>query len=205
MATAPSLPAARRLTTAEYLATPTDGPRSELIYGEVVMAARPSDEHQDLVYALGHVLRRWTEHEKLGKLSFEIDMVLDEEKRLVYSPDLLFLTKAHAARRRDGRVYGPADLCVEILSPSDKPWVQRRKYSDYERYGVRWYWIVQPDPANPALEENELVGGVFVPRTEVAGDMWFSPGLFPGLAFRLHPLLQGDARAAVKGKTKKLM
>lgn len=100
---------------------------------------------------------------------------------------------------------GPADLCVEILSASDRPKIRGRKFSDYERYGVSWYWTIEPDPDRPVLEEYQLVNDRFDCRTEVSGDVWFEPGLFPGLQFKLPPLLQGDLKAAVKGKAKKLM
>lgn len=205
MSSAPRVTRPDRLTASEYLALPSDDVRTELIYGEIVVAAAPTDEHQDLLHNLGEILRRWVRHDQLGKVSFDIDMVLDEEKGLVYRPDLLYLSTEHDQRRKHGRYYGPADLVIEILSPSDRPSVRGRKYSDYERYGVPWYWTVHPDSDEPVLEENELVKGAYVCRTEVRGDAWFAPALFPGLIFRLPPLPTGDLKKAVKGKAKKLM
>jgi hypothetical protein len=49
------------------------------------------------------------------------------------------------------------------------------------------------------------VNGRYECRSEIVGDQWFEPGLFPGLVFRLPQLLEGDLKAAVKGKAKKLM
>ncbi len=193
----------KRMTAEQYLAGPPDEFKAELIYGERIMCPRPTDNHQDLLHDLGEVLKRWTRAHKLGKVSYDIDMVLDEMKDLVYAPDLLFLAKENESRRRRGRIYGQADLCVEILSPGDKPHLQRRKFTDYERYAVAWYWIIDPEAAT--LEENQLTDSVFVCRSEVGKDDWFEPGLFPGLQFRLGPLLVGDLKAAVKGKAKKLV
>jgi Uma2 family endonuclease len=187
----------------EYLSGPPDEFKSELVYGELVMCPRPTDSHQDLVHDLGELLKRWVRANDLGKVSYDIDMVLDELKDLVYAPDLLFVAKEHESQRREGRLYGPADLCAEVLSPSDKPRVRRRKFTDYERYGVTWYWII--DPGEQTLEENQLVEDVYVCRSEVEGNDWFQPGLFPGLQFRLAPLIAGDLKAAVKGKAKRLV
>ena len=92
---------------------------------------------------------------------------------------------------------------MEVLSEFDKPRLLRRKFSDYERYGVSWYWIV--DPEQQTLEENQLVDGVYVGRSEVGVRDWFEPGVFPELQFRLGPLLTGDLKAAVKGKAKKVV
>ena len=49
------------------------------------------------------------------------------------------------------------------------------------------------------------MNGTYVTRSEIAGDEWFEPGVFPRLVFRLPQLLKGDLKAAVKGKAKKLM
>jgi Uma2 family endonuclease len=198
-------PKRKHVTLREYLDGPVDEFKTELIYGERVVCPRPTEEHQDLGHHLGEMLFRWTRAMGLGKVSYDIDMVLDELKDLVYAPDLLFLTKENMQRRRQGRIYGPADLCIEILSESDRPPIQQRKFSDYERYGVAWYWTIEQDPSQPTLLEYQLVNDRFAFRTEITGDTWFEPGLFPGLQFRLPPLLQGDLKAAVKGKAKKLM
>ncbi len=194
-----------RMTAAQFLSGPPEEFKAELIYGDYVMCPRPADEHQDLVHDLGEILKRWTRHLKLGKISFDIDMVLDETRDLIYAPDLLFVARENEKQRRKGRVYGPANLCVEIFSPSDRPRIRQRKFTDYENYGVTWYWAITPDPREPLLEENQLVDEVYVCRSEIVGDAWFEPGLFPGLTLRLPPLLAGNSKAAVKGKAQKLL
>jgi Uma2 family endonuclease len=204
--TARTKPRRRLMTTEEYLALPTDDERTELVYGEVVMCASPAYEHNFLIYCLVDVLMRWTRHSKLGLVAFDIDMVLDRRKALIYAPDVLFLAQANQARLQRGRIYGPADLAVEVLSPSDRPIIQNRKFADYERYGVPWYWIIRPDSKSPTIEEHELVAGKYVGRSEVSGNEWFKPGLFPGLVFCLPPMIAGEElKNAVMGKAKKLV
>src|SRR5262249_35655978 len=88
----------RRMTAVEYLSGPPDEVKTELIYGEPVMPPRPSDDHQDLLHNLGDVLRRWSKHQGCGKVSFDVDMVLDLERDLVYAPDVSYLDKAHEGR-----------------------------------------------------------------------------------------------------------
>ncbi len=196
----------RFMTTAEYLAQPTDDERTELIYGEVIMSPRPAFAHNTLVYCLVDLLVRWTRHFKLGKVCFDIDMVLDIRKALVYAPDLVFFATANASRLKRGRIYGPAVLCVEVLPPSDRPHVRNRKFADYEHYGIPWYWLIRPDRRSPTIEEYQLTAGKYDCRTEITGDAWFKPGLFPGLTFRLPPMIAGEVlKTAVKGKAKKLV
>ncbi len=191
------------MTLEEYLASPSDDLKTELIYGELVMSPSASDFHQTGEFMLEMLLWLWTKAFDLGWVWHELDMVLDEAKDLVYQPDLLFLAKSHGQRRKRGRIFGPADLAVEIVSPSDRPHILRRKFTDYERYAVAWYWII--DPSERTLEENELVDGVFVQRVTADAMSWFEPGLFPGLQFRLGPLLDGNLKAAIRGKAKKLL
>lgn len=205
MSTARALKRRQRMSADAYLAGPPDELKGELIYGEMVLSPSPSDKHQDLQADLGYILRQWVRAFELGWVWHDLDMVLDQVRDLVYRPDLIFLSRDHEERRQRGRVIGPADLCVEILSPSDRPRVQRLKYRDYARYGVPWYWIVNPGEGEPVLEENQLVEQTYTVRSETVGDAWFSPALFPGLQIRLPALIQGNLKAAVKGKAKKLV
>lgn len=195
-----------RMTTREYIAQgETEHYRTLLIYGELITMGNPTPKHNSFLHDLGELLRRWVRQNRLGTVFFDNDLILDEENDLIYAPDLMFLGNEHRSHYRDELVYGPVDLAIEILSPSERPYLQRRKYTDYERYGIPWYWIIDANTDQPTLEEHELVSGRYECRSEIAGDEWFEPGLFPGLAFRLPPLLNGDLKAAVKGKAKKLM
>jgi Uma2 family endonuclease len=199
-------PKKTRMTTAEYFALgETELYRTLLIYGRLITMTNPTPKHNRLLHDLGELLRRWIRHMKLGTMFFDNDLILDEESALVYAPDLMFLAKNHLDQYRDELVYAPVDLAVEILSASERPHLQRRKYTDYERYGIPWYWIIDPRGDEPTLEEHLLINGRYECRAEIVGDQWFEPGLFPGLVFRLPQLLEGDLKAAVKGKAKKLM
>lgn len=191
------------MTLDEYLAAPPDEFKAELVYGERVVSPSPTKKHQDLLFHLVWLLKAWTKDKGLGEVCYDLDMVLDEEKNLVYRPDLVFLANEHADRWRQGRLFGPADLAVEILSPSDQARVLRRKFADYERYAVAWYWIVDPEAGT--IEENQLVEGAYQLRTEITTNLAFEPGLFPGLRFRLAPLLRGDTQSAVEGPAKGIL
>jgi Uma2 family endonuclease len=195
-----------RMTTQQYFALgETESARTLLIYGKMITMPNPKPKHNRLIFDIATILDRWIRHLKLGMLFFDNDLILDEEQALVYAPDLMYLATEHLDQYHDELVYGPVDLAIEILSPSERPYLQRRKYNDYERYGVPWYWIINPLAESPTIEEQQLVNGRYECRSEIAGAEWFEPGLFPGLMFRLPQLLEGDLKAAVKGKAKKLM
>ena len=191
------------MTTREYLLIPPDKRYTLLLYGNMLVLPRPGVDHNDARHQLGVMLDRWIVHHKLGAFCFNIDMVLDKKRALVHAPDLLFVSKAHQRRLTEERMVGAADLCIDIIDPSDRSFVLSRQFTDYERYGITWYWML--DPRQQRLDEYELMNGKYECRSEIVGDEWFEPGLFPGLVFRLPPLLAGDLKAALKGKAKRLM
>jgi Uma2 family endonuclease len=45
----------------------------------------------------------------------------------------------------EANVQGPPDLVIEILSAGDKKRDTIKKKAIYEKYGVKEYWIVDPD------------------------------------------------------------
>lgn len=178
---------ARLITAEEYLAMPEeDGPKTELIDGELVMAPRPLGEHQQIVYRLAARLDEWVRPRRLGAVFQDLDVILDEH--LVYAPDVVFLSIEHKDRYRRGRIFGPPDLVVEIISPGTVRSDRVRKFRDYLRYNVKWYWIMEQE--GPVLEEYEAVEGVYMRRATVERDEPFSPLVFPGLTFTLKPLTE---------------
>ena len=140
-----------RMTTQQYFAL---GPSKEfdtlLIYGELMVMPRPKPKHNRVNHSLSELVDRWVRHLQLGLVFFECDLILDEENALVYAPDLMFLATERLHQYRDELIYGPVDLAVEILSPSNRPYLQERKFADYERYGISWYWVVDSNAENAA-------------------------------------------------------
>lgn len=61
----------------------------------------------------------------------------------------------------DGRYWcGAPDLVIKVISPSTGRNDRDVKYRLYERYGVRAYWMVEPEAA--FLEVYRLENSVFV-------------------------------------------
>ena len=60
-------------------------------------------------------------------------------------PDLLFLAKEHQDILTDANIRGAPDLVIEILSPSTGQRDLGIKRGIYAKYGVREYWIVDPN------------------------------------------------------------
>jgi Uma2 family endonuclease len=74
-----------------------------------------------------------------------LDVYLDEIANAV-QPDLIVVLKDNLKIiDRRGHIHGVPDLLIEILSESNKKHDLVRKKSLYERFGVKEYWIIDPE------------------------------------------------------------
>ena len=86
-----------------------------------------------------------------------IDVVLADD--LVYVPDLCFVRQARLEAIQATHIAGPPDLCVEIISESNRTHDTVVKFQDYARFGVAEYWLVDLRERHVSTWRNE--GGSF--------------------------------------------
>jgi Uma2 family endonuclease len=112
------------------------------------------------------------------------DVVLSEIN--VLQPDLIFVSQERSAILTEANIQGSPDLVVEILSPSSKQRDLGIKRNLFAKYGVREYWIVDPEAKTVDVlswtETGYRVEAVF-PQTGV-----LSSGLFPDLKLDLSEI-----------------
>ncbi len=68
---------------------------------------------------------------------------IDGKKKTVVQPDICIICDSN--KIEDRGCVGAPDLIVEITSPSTVKKDFNEKFNLYEEYGVREYWIVQPE------------------------------------------------------------
>jgi Uma2 family endonuclease len=144
----------------------------ELWNGDLVMSPTPNPSHQRIVFNLATLFRDFVVAKKLGEVFLSpLDVILTQ--RHVVQPDVFFISKARLAHVTD-RVRCAPDLAVEVLSPGRRRRDRVDKKALYERFGVREYWIVDPEACT--IEVLVLEKGVY----------------------RLHALAEQGERAASK-------
>lgn len=107
------------------------------------MHPTPAPKHQSVVFRLGRALDDFISARKLGMVFLApIDVVLAPSR--VVQPDIIFVSAANK-RIIENAIYGVPDLIVEVVSPGS--WRRDRvdKRSLYEQFGVKEYWIVDPE------------------------------------------------------------
>lgn len=142
--TAPRYAADLRLTYDDYCHIPF-GERYELVEGELRrMTPSPTVFHQKVSGKIEKALREWVDVHGLGEVYYSpIDVVLSEHN--VVQPDILYISRERLGIIKKACIQGAPDLVVEILSPSTLEWDRVTKRRIYGRYGIREYWIADPD------------------------------------------------------------
>ena len=121
-----------------------DHPRHELIDGDLIMSPAPVTFHQKVSAMLYFLLNQFILKHQLGWLFYApVDVVLSQYD--VVQPDLLFIARDHKSIIKKENIQGAPDLVIEIISPSTAGQDRIVKRKLYAKFGVREYWIVDPE------------------------------------------------------------
>ncbi len=132
------------LTYWEYTILPDDSNRYEIINGELKMTPAPKTSHQEISKNIEYELIKYEKSTINGKVLYApVDILL--AKNVVVQPDLIFILKENYEIITEDNIKGAPDLIIEILSPSTTHYDMFEKKEIYEEYGVKEYWIVDPD------------------------------------------------------------
>lgn len=122
---------------------PVDGNRYEVIDGVLYMSTAPRLFHQWVVKQLIALVGLPAEARgTMYALTAPIGVFVPGCDPV--QPDFLLVRQDRASIIQDGRIYGPPDLIVEVLSPSNPEQDTVVKRAAYARADVPEYWIVRP-------------------------------------------------------------
>lgn len=110
--------------------------------GELMRAPAPSPAHQLIVQKILRLLYTATGN-KYIILQAPCDLQLSLNK--FRQPDLMIISHDRKDIIADHAVIGPPDAVIEVLSPSSHPLDCREKLKDYAKFGIKEYWIVDPE------------------------------------------------------------
>ena len=127
----------------DYLQLPEDK-RYEILDGELCVVPAPNIRHQTIGLNLKVALCRHAKNNRLGLiLDAPCDIVLSQDT--VVQPDVVFVSSERLSIVGAANISGPPDLVIEILSPGTRIRDLEIKRKLYARFGVREYWIVDPE------------------------------------------------------------
>jgi Uma2 family endonuclease len=122
-----------------------EGTLAELIDNHLCMSPAPLFPHQKILLAIANELLNHLNDQKGEVIIAPFDVKLDASRNAV-QPDIVVILKTNPNQiNKEGKYFGVPDLLVEILSPGNKDHDLIIKKDLYEKFGVKEYWIVDPE------------------------------------------------------------
>jgi Uma2 family endonuclease len=132
-------------TIGEVFKSLPEGTLAELIDGTLYMSPAPSPKHQRIVGRIFTQLSSYVLENNLGEVFLSpCDVFFDEHSNAV-QPDLIFISSQNSSLVGQEAIHGAPDLLIEVLSPGNSNHDLIRKKGLYEKFGVKEYWIIDPD------------------------------------------------------------
>lgn len=173
-----------RLTDVDLAELPDDGKRYELIEGELIVSPAPVPAHQRAVSLMDRFLGR-AEEAGYGRVYIApVEVRFDAHN--VIQPDALFIRTARLHIVTETRIEGAPDLVIEVLLPSTRSRDLRAKRQLYERFGVPFYWVL--DPGERTVQPHELTDRGYVAQPLLHPTDTLGCALFPDVTTRVDRL-----------------
>jgi Uma2 family endonuclease len=135
-----------RMTEEEFVAWAGNDTAAEWVDGEVFLKMPDNEEQDEIQRLIATIIETIVRRRRLGKVRgshFTTRMRIDD-RSIRRDPDVMFIATANPAPLTPTLLDGPADLVVEVVSPDSENRDFRDKYYEYEKAGVREYWIASP-------------------------------------------------------------
>ncbi|MCZ6795703.1 MAG: Uma2 family endonuclease [Planctomycetota bacterium] len=137
-------PAPRETMSFEEFLEATADRWAEWVDGEVILMSAVNAPHDDMVGFLYTLLRLHADHH--GGRALKEPFVMKTGPGLPgRSPDVFFVAREHVDRVTRGCLRGPADVVIEVVSPESRKRDREEKLVEYERGGVREFWLIDPE------------------------------------------------------------
>ena len=120
------------------------GTRCEVIQNTINMLPVVNFPHQETNSDLFFEMSKHVRELKLGKVICAPVGVWLNNKNAV-EPDIVFISNENFEIIEHKGIVGVPDLIVEILSPGNNKHDTVTKKNLYEKFGVKEYWIVEPE------------------------------------------------------------
>jgi len=132
-----------RMTEAQFEQWSDEDLRAEWVDGEIIIMAPVSDTHDDLNNWFSTLLRMYVEEHDLGIIRTNMNLRFSTQRRW-RCPDLFFIARDRQHLMHPTYFDGAPDLAIEFVSPDSQSRDRRDKFKEYEKAGVREYWIIDP-------------------------------------------------------------
>ena len=134
----------KQVTFEEYMNLPDDSFQYEIVEGIMKMSPAPFDEHQTLIWEISGLLYIFLKENPIGK-AYSAPRDVKFSETITRQPDILFISNDRLNIKLQKYVDGAPDFIIEVLSKGTLSRDVKDKYLEYERFGVKEYWIMNPN------------------------------------------------------------
>ncbi len=171
------------ITFDEYLDLEIEGAHLEWIDGKVIGFMANNLQHQEIGSFLEMLMRLYAEVNNLGRIVRGGFAMKLEPQRRGREPDLIFVSKKRINLLKRKYLDGAADIAVEIVSPESIERDNEIKFGEYEKAGIKEYWLI--DPQENRAEFYRLNAEGFYRLVETS-DGIFRSDVLPGFFLRVE-------------------
>ena len=176
--------AQKQITADEFfgMPEPADGSKQELVHGEIVTMPPTGYRHGQVQLKIGSILLSFVSARGVGGVTVESGVRTERDPDSVRGPDVSYWSaeRVPLSEKPIGYPDAPADLCVEVVSPSDRLSHLRKKAAEYLNCGVRVVWIADPEDQTVTIYRQPGEGRVLSDDAEITGE-----DVLPGFRCRI--------------------
>lgn len=160
----------------------------EWVEGVVVKMSPVTLQHDALTIYLRQWLNAYFALNPMGRVAGEPFVMQMDAVGRSREPDLQVILNDNPGQLTHTVMIGPADICIEVVSPESVARDYGDKFTEYEKAGVREYWII--DPLRQRCDFNRRGdAGLFAEIEPDDTDHYRTP-LLPKLALHVPTLWQ---------------
>ncbi|TKC59091.1 Uma2 family endonuclease [Pedobacter hiemivivus] len=169
--------------------------RLELIRGKIFEMSAPLTFHQEVSREVAAELYIHLKGKKCSVFSAPFDVRFpkgskdDKNIYTVVQPDICVICDLQKLDRKG--CIGPPNIVVEILSPSNNQKDLQIKYELYQEFGVKEYWIVDPNTKTFLKHVLNDSGNYVTAPPFIVGDK-FTSDILPGFSLNLDEIFQTE-------------
>jgi Uma2 family endonuclease len=168
---------------ADYLAWPDEMALVEWKDGEIIEHMPPTEQHQRVVRILVILISSLAELTDVGSAHvapLEVKLWPGGPSR---EPDVLFISRERLDQLTPQRFEGGPDLVIEVVSSSSARADRVDKFIEYERAGVREYWVIDPRRGKEQAEFYQLDANGRFDTVALDENGLYHSAILPGLTF----------------------
>jgi Uma2 family endonuclease len=159
----------------------------EWVRGYVIQMSPSSLRHQRRLQYLEDVLKAYFALNPIGQVITETFVMRLDSTQSRREPDLMVVLNDNSGELTDTAMIGPADICIEVVSPESATRDYGEKYTEYEAGGVAEYWII--DPQREQCRFHRLGEDGFYKQIDLDNEHYTTP-LLPKLVVDVPTLWQ---------------